>query len=108
MVEITARVRMPRQISIGDIIDIKTLATHPMQNGLFPDGNGGLIPRVIIHTFEASFNGQRVLKVDLDSGVSTNPYFEFKYKVVGPGDMVFRWEDDHGDVAEVVKTIDTN
>ena len=105
MVEMSARVRIPRSVAIGDDIEIKTLVQHPMQNGLFPDGKGGLIPRVIIHTFEATFNGETILKADLDSGVATNPFFAFNYRVTGPGEFLFRWEDDHGDVVEVVKSL---
>ena len=33
MVEMSARVRIPRSVAIGDDIEIKTLVQHPMQNG---------------------------------------------------------------------------
>jgi len=105
MVQMKARVRVPRSVSVGEDIEVKTLVQHPMHNGFHRDDSGNVIPELIIHTFTASFNGQTVFKVDMSAGIAVNPYLAFNYRVSGPGDLVCRWEDDDGDVEEVTKTL---
>ena len=45
------RIRVPNQASKGEVIEIKTLISHPMETGYRRDTLGQLIPRQIIHTF---------------------------------------------------------
>lgn len=105
MVEMKARVRVPRSVSVGEDIEVKTLVQHPMHNGFHRDDDGKVIPELIIHTFEASFGGETVFKVDMAPGIAVNPYIAFNYRVQAGGDMTFRWEDDEGDVLVETKTL---
>lgn len=43
------RVRVPRTASKGEVIEIKTLLSHPMETGYRRDDQGRIIPRHIIH-----------------------------------------------------------
>jgi len=43
------RLKLPKQAKKGEVIQIKTLVQHPMENGLRKDANGNLIPRKIIN-----------------------------------------------------------
>lgn len=90
------RIKVPASNKVGDVIEVKTLISHVMETGLRKGSDGNLVPRNIIHTFQATFGGKEVVKVDLSGGVSANPYIAFKFKVTGPGDLELTWVDDSG------------
>jgi len=95
------RVRLPEQIRAGEIIEVKALVTHVMETGNRRDAEGKLIPRNIIHTFMAHYDGALVFKAELGSGISANPYLSFFLKVPGPGELIVRWlDDDDGETVE--------
>src|SRR5262249_62393616 len=71
------RVKLPGQARKGEIIEIKTLLPHPMENGLRRDQNGTTIPRKIINRFMCEFNNQPVFSCDLDTAVAAQPYLQF-------------------------------
>ncbi|MGB0844860.1 MAG: thiosulfate oxidation carrier complex protein SoxZ [Alphaproteobacteria bacterium] len=91
------RVKVPKSASAGDVITIKTLMKHKMETGLRKNKKGEIIPQDIIHTFEAKFNGAPVFSVNLDAGISANPYFSFPFKVKEAGEFEFTWQDDSGE-----------
>ncbi len=99
------RVRVPKTASAGDVIEIKTLISHPMESGQRKDSDGNVIPRSIINRFTVEFNGEMVMDVTLEPAISTNPYFEFQAKVPESGDFKFTWYDDDGSVYEESKPI---
>jgi sulfur-oxidizing protein SoxZ len=88
------RVKLPDSIKIGDIIEIKALVTHPMETGQRRNASGELVPRHIIKSFQATFNGQPVFAAELQPGISANPFIAFNMKVVGPGELELTWIDD--------------
>ena len=96
------RIKIPEGVKPGEVIEIKTLATHVMETGNRKDAAGKTIPRDIIHTFTATFEGESVFSADLGSGIAANPYIAFYLKVPGPGALTLTWLDDAG-----VKTIET-
>lgn len=108
MASVRPRVRVPRSASAGEVITIKTLISHPMESGQRKDDDGNIIPRRIINRFTCEFNGETVVDVALEPGVSTNPYFEFQAKVPESGEFQFTWYDDNGDVYELSKSIEVN
>ncbi len=98
------RIKIPDSAKAGDVIEVKTLISHIMETGQRKDKEGKPIPRNIINTFTASFNGAEVFKVDLQPGISANPYLAFHMKVPGPGELELSWLDDAGaKVTEKVK-----
>lgn len=90
------RVRLPDEIKAGEIIEIKALITHVMETGNRKDSEGRRIPRNIIHTFTATFDGALIFKAELGPGVSANPYLSFTLRVPGPGELRVSWRDDDG------------
>ncbi|MDF2231772.1 thiosulfate oxidation carrier complex protein SoxZ [Albimonas sp. CAU 1670] len=99
------RVKTPKSASAGEVVTIKTLISHPMESGQRKDKDGNVIPRQIINRFTCELNGQMVVDVTMEPGVSTNPYFEFEAKVDASGEFKFTWYDDDGSVYEDVKPI---
>ena len=97
MSSIKPRVKVPKEVSIDDIVEIKTLIRHPMHSGRMKDNNGQIIPRQIINSFSAKFNGKEVFQMDLEPSISTNPFIVFQYKVKESGKFDFEWIDDNGE-----------
>ena len=97
MSSIKPRVKVPNEVSIDEIIEIKTLIRQPMHSGRMKDNNGQIIPRQIINSFSAKFNGKEVFQMDLEPSISTNPFIVFQYKVKESGTFDFEWIDDNGE-----------
>lgn len=91
------RVRAPKKAAKGEVIEIKTLISHPMESGLRKDSKTGeLIPRKIINKFVCSYNGDEVFSADFHPAISANPYMAFYVKAEESGELVFTWTDDDG------------
>jgi sulfur-oxidizing protein SoxZ len=90
------RIRLPDSVRIGDVIEIKTLMAHPMETGTRRNTDGSLVPRLLLHTFEAKFAGREVFRAALHTGTSANPSISFFMKLPGPGEFEFTWVEDGG------------
>ena len=88
--------RVMKQTKLNEIVEIKTLISHPMHSGRAVDGDGNVVPRKIIHSFTASFNGKTVFNVDFKPSVSSNPFLIFPFKVTDAGTFDFVWVEDGG------------
>ena len=97
MSSIKPRVKVPKEVSIDEIVEIKTLIRHPMHSGRMKDADGQIIPRQIINSFNAKFNGKDVFQMALEPSISTNPYIVFQYKAKESGKFDFEWIDDSGE-----------
>jgi sulfur-oxidizing protein SoxZ len=99
------RLRVPAEAKKGDVIQIKTLISHPMETGFRKDDGGKIIPREIINRFVCTFGGKEVFSAVLQPGVAANPYFEFTVKVDDSGTFAFSWTDDNGTVTTAESSI---
>lgn len=96
--EIRPRLRIPREAKAGEIIEVKTLIAHRMDNGRFKDpATGKYRPRNILNSFAARYNGREVFRMTLATAISTNPYIAFTLKVTEPGELVMTWSDESGE-----------
>ena len=103
MSSIKPRVKVPKEVLMDEIIEIKTLIRHPMHSGRMKDTDGNTIPKQIINAFSAKFNGQEVFKMDLEASISTNPYIVFQYKAKETGTFDFEWIEDNGEKYSISK-----
>ena len=99
------RIKLPDSAKVGEIVEIKTLATHIMETGNRKDPSGHIIPRDIIHTFTATYAGQEVFSATLGSGIAANPYIAFYLKVPGPGTFEFKWIEDSSERTVATATL---
>ena len=90
------RLRVPDAAAPGAVIEIKTLLSHPMESGHRTDADGNPIPRLIVETMYAIFNGEEVFRARWSSGVAANPYQAFMLKVDEPGELEVVWQDEAG------------
>ena len=103
MSSIKPRVKVPKEVSVDEIIEIKTLIRHPMHSGRMKDADGKTIPRQIINAFNAKFNGKEIFKMKLEPSISTNPYIVFQYKAKVSGTFDFEWIDDNDEKYSISK-----
>jgi sulfur-oxidizing protein SoxZ len=93
------RLRVPSSAKKGEIIEIKTLIAHDMESGFRKDKKTGKnIPRDIINTFTASFNGKQFFVAHWYPAISANPYEAFYFRASTSGEFLFTWKDDDGSV----------
>ena len=91
-----ARIALPSSARPGEVIEIKTLISHPMETGQRRDAMGREIPRNILTSFEARLQGRLVFRAELKTGVAANPYIAFFARVAESGTFEFVWSGDNG------------
>ncbi len=81
----------------GGIADLRTLVTHPMENGLRTNSIGKIIPEHFIRDIDIRFNGKTVIEAQIGRSVSTNPLLAFKVKGAKANDrFMLTWRDSRG------------
>ena len=105
MVAPTPRVQVPATAAKGEVVQIKTLISHPMETGLRHDSQGKTIPRRIINKFVCRYDGEEVFSVDLHEAIAVNPYLEFYVRATKSGRLHFEWVEDGGAVYTLESTL---
>ena len=105
MSKVKARAKVPKEASIDEVIEVKTLLRHPMHSGRMKDSEGNVIPRKIINKFIAYFNDKLILSIDLEPSISSNPYIVFPFKVKESGTFNLLWQEETGEEYTMEKTI---
>jgi len=80
---------------VGDIIEIKTLVSHPMETGYRVGLGGEMIPRDIIQTFVCTYNGEEIYRASFSQAIAANPYLTFHTQAAETGTLEFRWTGDN-------------
>lgn len=96
------RIKVSEGAKAGDIIEIKTLISHEMESGQRRDAEGKPIPRKILNSLQASFNGKPFFTATWYPSISANPYQSFFFKATESGEFRLTWKDDDGSTAEHV------
>jgi len=89
----------------GDIVEVKALVSHVMENGQRRDAEGKIIPRKILNKFVCTVAGKQVFAADFEAAISANPYIQFKFKAEQSGPVVLTWTDDDGSTIVGEETI---
>jgi sulfur-oxidizing protein SoxZ len=92
------RLRVPASAAVGEVVEIRTLISHPMESGHRIDGDGKPVPRLIIETMVATFDGREVFRAEWSSGIAANPYQAFWLRIDAPGTLEIVWTDERGNV----------
>ncbi|MFC4171293.1 thiosulfate oxidation carrier complex protein SoxZ [Microvirga sp. GCM10011540] len=92
-----ALINVPKTAKRGDIIEIKTLISHPMETGYRTGADGALVPRNIINRFICTYNGEEIFSADLFPAIAANPFFSFTAVATESGRIAFRWIGDQGE-----------
>ena len=89
----------------GDLVEVKALVAHVMENGQRRDAEGKVIPRKILNKFVCTVAGKQVFAADFEAAISANPYIQFKFKAEQSGPVVLTWTDDDGSTIVGEETI---
>ena len=91
-----ALINVPPKAKSGHVIEIKTLISHIMETGFRHDNVGKPIPRNIITTFVARYNGEEIFRADLFPAIAANPFLSFHTIATESGTIDFEWTGDNG------------
>ncbi len=87
---------MPAEVKRGEPIEIRIAIQHPMETGFRFDLMGRAIPKNVINSLVARYNGAEVFRAELGSGVAANPFLQFYTLAEASGEIEFSWTDDAG------------
>ena len=89
-------INVPPTAKRGEVVEIKTLISHPMETGFRTGPDGALIPRDIIHRFTCTYNGEEIFSADLFPAITANPFITFTTVAAESGELALSWTDDKG------------
>ena len=92
----SALINVPERAKRGEVIEIKTLISHPMETGFRRTQVGALIPRDIIRGFVCTYNGSEVFRAELHPAIAANPFIVFSTVATESGTLAFHWTGDNG------------
>lgn len=86
-----------KQLTDGNVTQIKAIITHPMHTGRGKDEAGHLIPAHFIQLITIKHNSEPAIEMQLGTGVSKNPYLTFHLTNTQLGDKItVQWHDNLG------------
>ena len=91
-----ALINVPQGARRGDIVEIKTLVSHPMETGYRRTQLGAPIARDIIRLFVCTYNGTEVFRAELHPAIAANPFMVFSTVAIESGTLTFHWTGDNG------------
>jgi len=100
-----ALVNIPKRARPGQVIEIKTLISHPMETGYRRDMVGRAIPRDIINRFVCTYNGAEIFRADLFPAIAANPFLSFFTVATESGTIALSWTGDDGQTQTETATI---
>jgi sulfur-oxidizing protein SoxZ len=91
-----ALINVPKSAKRGEIIEVKTLVSHPMETGYRYDSGGKPVPRDIINRFTCTYNDVEIFRADLFPAISANPFLTFYTVATESGVLALNWTGDDG------------
>ena len=91
-----ALVNIPPMAKRGEVITIRTLISHKMETGFRYSTTGTQIPRDIIITFVATYNGEEIFRAELFPATAANPFITFTTVATESGTIALIWTGDNG------------
>ncbi|GGC35137.1 thiosulfate oxidation carrier complex protein SoxZ [Siccirubricoccus deserti] len=98
------RIRIPRTARPGEVIEIRTLIEHPMENGI-RGGVAGVVPHDMLTRLQVRRDGETVFTADLGNGTSANPYHVFHLRMERTAELEFLWTDERGRTARATARV---
>jgi sulfur-oxidizing protein SoxZ len=92
-----ARVQLPPTARRGEVIEVRIAIQHPMETGFRYEIGGKPVPKNVIHSLVARYNGIEIFRAEMDSGIAANPYLQFHVVASQSGEFEFSWADEAGE-----------
>jgi len=91
-----ARIQLPPKARRGEVIEVRIAIQHPMETGFRYEISGRPVPKNVIHSLVARYDGIEIFRAEMDSGIAANPYLQFHVVATRSGEVEFSWVDDAG------------
>lgn len=91
-----ARVQLPPTAKPGEVIEVRITIQHPMETGFRFELGGRPIPKNVINSLVARYDGAEIFRAELGSGIAANPYLQFCTVARKSGEIEISWVDDAG------------
>ena len=98
---IEGRLQIPPSARRGEAFQVRILIQHPMETGYRRDMEGRAVPLNVIDSVVCRYGGREVMRAQLGSGVSANPYLAFYAVAEESGEVVVEFKDDRGEQGRV-------
>ncbi len=95
-----ALIRLPRNYKKGDVIEVKTVITHPQHTGIGKKAK----PVHYIKNISVYYGDANIASLDTHPSISKDPYFSFKLKVIKSAPLKVVWKDNKDNIFE--KSVD--
>jgi sulfur-oxidizing protein SoxZ len=100
----TPRIRIPRSARPGEVIEIRTLMEHPMENGVRGRVEGAA-PREMLARLAVRRDGEVILLAEFGNGTAANPYHVFFVRLERSAEFEFTWTDERGRTARATARV---
>src|ERR687898_2379798 len=91
-----ARIKVPDQITRGDLITVNSIVSHPMDTGFFRTSEGDPIPAYFIKQVVVTYGGNEVARFEWTSGISRDPVVSFTLRADKEAPLTMIWTDNKG------------
>ena len=78
------------------MIDVRITIQHPMETGFRYELGGKPVPKNVINSLVARYNGAEIFRAEMGSGIAANPYLQFHTVARRSGEIEISWVDDAG------------
>ena len=92
-----AKIQLPPTARRGEVIEVRIAIQHPMETGFRYEIGGRPVPKNVIHSLVARYNGSEIFRAEMDSGIAANPYLQFYAVATQSGEIEFSWVDEAGE-----------
>ncbi len=96
MAKLRAILTAPATARVGEVVEVRAIAQHPMETGYRRGSDGALLPRELLRRVECRFDGELVCAAELHAAISANPYLAFHLKLPRSGTLSVSWCGDRG------------
>ena len=87
---------VPASVRVGEVIEIRVLAQHPMETGYRTGADGQRLARDLLRRVEARFDGELLFAAQMHAAIAANPYIAFHLRVIRSGTLTVSWQGDNG------------
>jgi sulfur-oxidizing protein SoxZ len=91
-----ARIKVPDRITRGEVIQVNSIISHPMDTGFFRTAEGQPIPAYFIKDVVVSYGEEEVARFEWTSGISRDPVVTFTVKADKEAPLTMVWTDNKG------------
>lgn len=96
MAGLRAILTAPSTARVGEVVEIRALAQHPMETGYRLGSEGQALPRELVRRVECHFEGELVFAAHLHAAIAANPYLAFHLRLPRSGTLRLTWQGDGG------------